>query len=94
MISNYMDLRIWQLGIQIVKEAYRAVEKFPKHEIFGLTGQIRRAAVSIPANISEGFCRLHKKEYLQFLSISLGSCSELKTHVFIAKELGYLMWTM
>jgi four helix bundle protein len=90
MITGYKDLRIWQTGIQIVKEVYILSNCFPKHELYGLSGQMRRAAISIPSNIAEGFCRLHRKEYKQFLSVSLGSCAELTTQVYIAIELNYI----
>ncbi|RJP74550.1 MAG: four helix bundle protein [Candidatus Zixiibacteriota bacterium] len=89
-IVSFMDLRIWRIGIQIVKETYRACGAFPKQETYGLASQMQRAAVSIPSNIAEGYSRLHKKEYKQFLSVSLGSCAELTTQVFIARELQYI----
>ena len=69
---------------------YKSTEKFPKQETYGLICQMRRAAVSIPSNVAEGFRRYHNKEYKQFLYISLGSCAELETQVTIAKELKYL----
>mgnify|MGYP000489319189 CR=1 FL=1 len=65
-------------------------EKFPKHEIYGLASQMKRAAVSIPSNVAEGFRRYHNKEYKQFLYTSLGSCAELETQVTTAKELKYI----
>jgi four helix bundle protein len=89
-IRTYRDLDIWNKGIEIVKDAYKSTEKLPKQEIYGLISQMRRAAVSIPSNIAEGFRRYHNKEYKQFLYVSLGSCAELETQITITKELGYL----
>ena len=65
-------------------------KKFPKEELYGLTSQMRRSAVSIPSNIAEGFRRYHNKEYKQFLYIAMGSCAELETQIIIAHELNYL----
>ena len=81
---------IWKKGIELVKEIYNLTELFPKQEIYGLSSQMRRAAISVPSNVAEGFRRYHNKEYKQFLYISLGSCAELETHITIAKELGYI----
>ncbi len=74
----------------IVEAVYVATQAFPKHEIYGLTGQLRRAAVSIPANIAEGHSREHTKEFRNFLSMAQGSISELETELEIATRLGYL----
>ena len=89
-IKNFQDLRIWQIGIEVVKDIYILTKKFPKEELYGLTSQVRRSAVSIPSNIAEGFRRYHNKEYKQFLYISLGSCAELETQIIIANELDYI----
>lgn len=89
MVQDFRELRIWQNGMQIVKQTYLITKNFPKAEIFGLVSQIRRAAVSVPSNISEGFARNHDNEYRQFLYIALGSCAELETQMEIAKELNY-----
>lgn len=89
-IQSYKDLDIWKRSIKLVEEIYRLTKSFPKEELYGLTSQMRRAAVSIPSNIAEGFTRLHDKEYKQFLYISLGSCSELSTQIIIASRLSYL----
>ncbi len=89
-IRTYRDLDIWNAGIKLVKNIYELTETFPKHEIYGLVSQMRRAAVSIPSNIAEGFRRYHNKEYRQFLYISLGSCAELETQITIVKELNYI----
>ena len=88
-IKNFQDLRIWQEAIEVVKDVYILTKKFPKEELYGLTSQMRRSAVSIPSNIAEGFRRYHNKEYKQFLYITLGSCAELETQIIIANELNY-----
>jgi len=88
-IRTYRDLDIWKVGIQLVKDVYELTEQFPKHELYGLVSQMRRAGVSIPSNVAEGFRRYHNKEYKQFLYVSLGSCAELETQATIAKELAY-----
>jgi len=89
-IKNFQDLRIWQKGIEVVKDIYILTKKFPKEELYGLTSQMRRSAVSIPSNIAEGFRRYHNKEYKQFLYITIGSCAELETQIVISHELNYL----
>ena len=88
-IKSYKDLDIWKRSIKLVEDIYRLTKSFPKEELYGLTSQMRRAAVSIPSNIAEGFTRLHDKEYKQFLYIALGSCSELSTQIIIASRLKY-----
>ena len=89
-IKNFRDLDVWKLGKKIVLEVYRATKEFPKEELYGLVGQMRRAALSIPSNVAEGFNRVHNREYRQFLFVALGSCAELETEVEVASELGYL----
>lgn len=89
-IASFRDLEIWKLGKDIVVEVYRATGLFPKNEVYGLVAQMRRASVSIPSNVAEGFNRFHNKEYRQLLYAALGSCAELETQVEIATELGYL----
>ena len=74
----------------LVSLAYKVSQKFPKEEMYGLTSQLRRAAVSVPSNIAEGAARHGAKEFAQFLSISMGSISELETHLLISVDLGYL----
>jgi|SRR5882672_1807238 len=83
-------LDVWKKAIDFVVEVYRATEGFPKEERFGLTSQIRRAAVSIPANIAEGPTRRSSKEFAYFLSNAQGSASEVETELLIANRLGYL----
>jgi four helix bundle protein len=89
-IRTYRDLHIWKKGIEVVKDTYKTTDKFSRQEMYGLVSQMRRAAVSIPSNVAEGFRRYHNKEYRQFLYTSLGSCAELETQITIARELGYL----
>ena len=89
-IQTYRDLDIWNKGIELVRSIYTVTGKFPKHELYGLSSQMRRSAISIPSNVAEGFKRQHNKEYRQFLYIALGSCAELETQLTIAKELGYI----
>jgi len=89
-IRNFRDLEVWKKGIEIAKDIYQMTGQFPREEVYGLTSQMRRASVSIPSNIAEGFNRLHNKEYRQFLYVALGSCAELETQVEIAGELKYI----
>jgi len=89
-ISSFRDLRVWQVGMDLVDKVYRVTQEFPKHESFGLTGQMRRAAISIPSNIAEGHTRQHSKEYLQHLSMAQGSLAEMATQLEIAARLGYV----
>ena len=86
----HQKLDLWRRAIESVVSIYRATERFPKEERFGLTSQVRRAAVSIAANIAEGAARTSTKEFLQFLSVSQGSASEADTELVIACRLGYL----
>ncbi len=88
-IKSYKDLQVWRKGIELVKNVYVITKKFPKEEVYGLTNQMRRSAVSIPSNIAEGKTRQHGNEYIQFLYIALGSCAELETQLIIAEQLGY-----
>lgn len=85
-LKTYKDLRAWQQAFALVREVYSVTESLPSTEAYGLTSQIRRAAVSVPANIAEGYSRTSRKEYIQFLSIARGSLSELETLILIAKE--------
>ncbi|HEX9882631.1 MAG TPA: four helix bundle protein [Desulfobaccales bacterium] len=87
---SYQDLDIWKLSIGFVKQIYQLTQKFPKTEIYGLTNQIRRAAISIPSNIAEGQGRNSAREFRQFLAIALGSIAEVETQLIIAREIAYL----
>ena len=87
---SYRDLEVWKSAVTFVKEIYLVTAQFPPAEIYGLTGQIRRAAVSIPSNIAEGQGRNSGKEFRQFLGIALGSVGEVETQLIIAKEIAYL----
>lgn len=85
-LNSYKDLIVWQKAMELVKEVYSLTEHFPKDELFGLRSQMERAAVSIPSQIAEGYLRRHKKEYVQFLSIALGSAAELETQILVCKS--------
>jgi len=78
--------------MELTKKVYVTTKEFPKEEIYGLVSQIRRCAVSIPANIAEGKTRQHRNEYIQFLYIALGSCAELETQLVLSKELRYISY--
>jgi four helix bundle protein len=87
---KHHQLLAWQQAIVLVKSVYEATAGFPKEELYLLTSQMRRCAVSVPSNIAEGAARSGNKEFLQFLGIARGSLSELETQALIARELGYL----
>ena len=86
-INSYRDLKVWQAGRRLVLRIYQATRNFPPEERFGLTSQMRRAAVSIPSNIAEGWSRQHRAEYLQFLRVARGSLAELETQVLLSQDL-------
>ena len=86
----HKKLDAWKFSFELVKEIYRATENLPTNEKFGLASQIRRAAVSVTSNIAEGAGRKSKKEFINFLSIALGSVSELDTLLLLTKELGFI----
>ena len=88
--KTFRDLAIWQKGISLAKLIYEATNIFPKEELYGFVSQMRRAAVSIPSNIAEGYRRKHGKEFQQFLNAALGSMGELETQTILAGELNYL----
>ncbi len=89
-VRSYRDLEVWQKAMDLVVMCYQLTEKFPRSETYGLTGQLRRSAVSIPANIAEGRERQHSKEFLHHLSVAYSSLAELETHVQIAERLSYI----
>ena len=86
-IKTYKELIVWQKSIQLVKEIFILTKSFPNSELYGLTSQMRRAAISIQSNIAEGYGRKSSKSYAQFYSIAFGSALELETQIIIAKEL-------
>jgi four helix bundle protein len=86
----YHKLMIWQRAHDLVLEVHRATADFPKHEMFGLISQLRRASYSVASNIVEGHARRSKKEFRQFLTIATGSLAELEYHLELAKDIGYL----
>ena len=88
--STHRDLHAWREAMTLVEIVYRATATFPKAEIFGLVGQIRRCAISVPSNIAEGSARNSTRELVQYLGISCGSLSELETQLELARRLGYL----
>lgn len=89
-VKDYRDLKVWLKGIEIVDKVYTVTTTFPREELYGMVIQMRKASVSIPSNIAEGFVRQHNKEYKQFLYISLGSCAELDTQLIIAHRSKYI----
>lgn len=89
-MKSYRDLKVWEKAMDLVVMCYQAAKNFPKNEIYGLTSQLQRSAVSIPSNIAEGHQRKYSKEFLQYLSIAYGSLAELETHVLIAERLRYI----
>lgn len=88
-IKNYRDLAVWQRGMEMALLVYQATKAFPDDERFGLTSQLRRAAVSVPANIAEGHARSSTKDYLRFISIAIGSLAETATFIELAGRLNY-----
>lgn len=89
-IRTYRDLLVWQKGIALVTLLYQETKSFPREEVYGLTSQMRRCAVSIPSNIAEGHGRSTRKEYLRYLEVALGSLRELQTQIEIARNLQFL----
>jgi four helix bundle protein len=89
-LQSYRDLVVWQKAMDLVEEIYRLTKMLPKEELYALTTQIRRAAISIPANIAEGYGRLHRKEYLNHLSIARGSLLEVETQLELTVRLHYM----
>ena len=89
-VENYKDLIAWQKAMDVVEEVYQLTAKYPKDERFGLVSQTRRAAVSVPSNIAEGYGRRTRPEYVQFLHISRGSANEIETQLLLAIRLGFV----
>ena len=89
-IRNYFDLTVWQKARQLVKQIYLVSQVFPHEEIYSLTSQIRRSAISVPSNIAEGYGRGTKKDYVHFLHASRGSLYEMQTQLYLAQDLGYV----
>jgi len=86
-IRSYRDLRVWNEAMTLAESCYRFSQEFPREELFGLTSQIRRAAISIPANVAEGYGRDSKGSYVNFLKTAQGSLKELETHLILAQRL-------
>lgn len=89
-LQSYRELEVWQVGMDLAEECYKATRTFPREELFGMVSQIRRAAASIPANIAEGQGRQHTKEFLHSLSHANGSLLELETHLVLSSRVGLL----
>jgi four helix bundle protein len=88
-VRSYRDLIVWQEAMSLAKSVYKISANFPRREVYGLTSQIRRASISIPSNIAEGHARDSTREYLRFVSITLGSLAELETQLCLAAELEF-----
>ena len=88
--KNYRELIVWQDGIKLAKTVYKLTGKFPKHEVYALADQIRRAVVSVPSNIAEGQARKSPGAFRRFLHIALGSLAEVDTQLILAQEFGYI----
>ena len=89
-MQDFRKLRVWEKSHQLTLAVYRATEKFPTSELYGLTSQLRRSCASIPANIAEGCCRTGDVEFSRFLQIAVASASETEYHILLARDLGYL----
>ena len=89
-VNSYRDLKVWQKAVELSVECYKVTGEMPKSEIYGLTSQMRRASVSVAANIAEGYGRDNTGNLIQFLRMSQGSLKELETHLIIASRIGYL----
>ena len=90
MVRTHRDLDVWKKSIDLVTLIYKYTAEYPKDEVYGLTSQIRRCAVSIPSNIAEGSARTTKKDFSYFLAIALGSVAELETQLIISRNLNFL----
>lgn len=90
MRKNFKNLEVWKVAHELVIQVYNSNIKFPSNEKYGIESQLKRAVVSVPANIAEGYKRQHDKELINFLSISQGSLSEVEYYLILIKELGYI----
>src|SRR5438445_9882804 len=89
-VQSYQDLKVWNIAMQLALEVYRITEPFPQSERFGLTSQLRRAAVSVASNIAEGHARSTRGEFRNFLSVARGSTIEVEVQLFLAEQIGYV----
>jgi four helix bundle protein len=89
-IVTHKDLAVWKKAMELATQVYSLTSQFPKEEMYGLTAQMRRSAVSIPSNIAEGAARHSRKEFVQFLHVASGSVAELETQLLLASRIGYL----
>jgi four helix bundle protein len=89
-VQSFKDLEVWQVAMDVAVQCYESTRVFPREELFGMTGQIRRASASVPANIAEGQGRDHTKEFVHFLSVAKGSLAELETHLLLSHRVGLM----
>jgi four helix bundle protein len=89
-MKNFRELKVWQKSYALALDVYRTTRAYPKEELYALTSQTRRAAMSVPANIAEGCCRDGDAEFARFLYIAMGSASELECHLLLGRDLGFL----
>lgn len=89
-VRSYRDLLVWQKSMDFVTAIYDVTRRFPKEEMYGLTQQVRRAAISVPSNIAEGSSRRSTQEFLRFINIATGSLAEVETQILLAEKLSYL----
>lgn len=90
LLRSHLDLEVWQCSMDLAADIYAITTRFPREEVYGLSMQMRRSAVSIPSNIAEGAARHSRKELVQFLHVALGSAAELETQVLLARRMGFL----
>ena len=86
-MKSYKELIVWQKSFELTKSIYNLTKQFPKEETYGMVSQMRRAAISIPSNIAEGYCRKSRLEYIQFIRIAFGSSAELETQLLLSRDL-------
>lgn len=89
-VQSYRDLKVWQKGRTLVSRIYQASSQFPQTEMYGLTSQIRRAAISIPSNLAEGSAKGSTREFMRFIGIAYGSLAEVETQLFLASDLSFI----